>query len=369
MKIAMIGISEADTDSGKQKPHGNDFDLWEMNDALFRTDREVCIVPVHEDIGEHEYSDIKYFLFHDFFRMPVAWMEVYKAIFLFRKDRNIKLIYLMQEPESVIPIHGKSKYTLILKYFDYILTYNDELVDNKRVFKLPIPYNFSVTCRNLNIPYADKKLLTNISGWHISRGKHELYSERERVIRYFEDNHSDEFDFYGFKWDKSGRKWKNYKGLADNKYEIYQRYKFALCLENTYGTRGYITEKIMDCFKAGVVPIYKGAPDIQKYIPDNTYILYDKFCSVEELYQFLSMMSYETYEGYRNAIAAFMNSEKARYFTIENWAESLLVACEQMNEEKRLFGIGSLQRWYNLHVKVYSKLCVYKRKLFRTFKF
>ena len=368
MKIAMIGISETEMGSGQQKPHGNDFELWEMNEALSQVCGGNCIVPIQESVEKSKYSDIEYFLFPDFFRRPVVWMETYKAIFQLRKERNVKLIYVMQEPESVIPVHSKSKYTFILKYFDYILTYNDELVDCKRVFKLPIPYNFSVSCRDLHIAFADKKLLTNISGWHTSSGKHELYSERERVIRYFEDNHAEQFDFYGFKWDKSGHKWKNYKGLADNKYEIYQRYKFAMCLENTYGTRGYITEKIMDCFKAGIVPIYKGAPDIQKYIPDSTYISYDRFHSVEELYQFLSTMSYEAYEGYRNEIALFMNSARTRYFTIEHWAEALLAACGKMEEMRRLYGIGSLQRWYTFHMKVYPKIRSCMGRICKTFK-
>ena len=48
-------------------------------------------------------------------------------------------------------------------------------------------------------------------------------------------------------------------------------YKFALCFENG-SYPGYVTEKMIDCFVAGVIPVYRGAPDIEDFVPSNLFI-------------------------------------------------------------------------------------------------
>lgn len=53
--------------------------------------------------------------------------------------------------------------------------------------------------------------------------------------------------------------------------EVLSNYKFVLCFENSY-TNGYITEKIFNCFFAGIIPLYLGAPDITKYINPNCFV-------------------------------------------------------------------------------------------------
>lgn len=50
------------------------------------------------------------------------------------------------------------------------------------------------------------------------------------------------------------------------KIDVIRQYRHAVCFENG-AYPGYITEKIIDCFVAGVVPIYAGAPDLERYIP------------------------------------------------------------------------------------------------------
>lgn len=54
------------------------------------------------------------------------------------------------------------------------------------------------------------------------------------------------------------------------KVNVIRNYRHAICYENG-SYPGYITEKIIDCFRAGVIPIYKGAPDVDKYIPRWAY--------------------------------------------------------------------------------------------------
>ena len=57
-----------------------------------------------------------------------------------------------------------------------------------------------------------------------------------------------------------------------NKREFLSSYKFSIAMENSEGD-GYISEKIVDAFLAGTIPIYYGDYMIDEYINPKTYIL------------------------------------------------------------------------------------------------
>lgn len=70
-----------------------------------------------------------------------------------------------------------------------------------------------------------------------------------------------------------GGKYNNNIGRAiENKIEFLKSYKFSISMENTEGN-GYISEKIVDSFLAGTIPIYYGDYMIDEYINPKTYIL------------------------------------------------------------------------------------------------
>ncbi len=51
----------------------------------------------------------------------------------------------------------------------------------------------------------------------------------------------------------------NVRGPVPDKIEFMRPYKFCIAFENS-SCPGYVTEKIMDCFIAGCIPIYWGSP-------------------------------------------------------------------------------------------------------------
>ena len=67
----------------------------------------------------------------------------------------------------------------------------------------------------------------------------------------------------------------------------------------------------------GVFPIYLGATNIEEYIPKNCFIDYRDFQNDLQLYQFLKMMSKETYERYLSNIGAFLQSDRGQIFSKE----------------------------------------------------
>ncbi|SDH60460.1 Glycosyltransferase family 10 (fucosyltransferase) C-term [Pseudobutyrivibrio sp. 49] len=225
-------------------------------------------------------------------------------------------ILIVQEPPVVSPKSYNMDYH---KYFGKILTWNPDLVDNKKYFDFKYPQ--PVPEKLYSVPFTDKKMFTQISGNKKGVGDNELYSERKKVIDFFEQN-DDDFEFYGFGWEKENLK--TYKGRTDDKLETLSQYKFSFTFENCSGLKGYVTEKIFDCFFAGTVPIYWGAEDIDNYIPEECYIDYRKFKSIEEVVDFCQKLTEEEYEKYRVAAKNYLNSDYFKEnFSVEAYVERM----------------------------------------------
>ena len=61
-------------------------------------------------------------------------------------------------------------------------------------------------------------------------------------------------------------------------------YMFSVVIENGV-YESYYTEKILDCFATGTIPVYLGSPDIENYFNQNGIIqLTDEFEVSEEIY-------------------------------------------------------------------------------------
>ena len=69
-----------------------------------------------------------------------------------------------------------------------------------------------------------------------------------------------------------GGKYNNNVGTINDKIKFLSSYKFSIAMENTEG-EGYLSEKIMDSFLSGTIPIYYGDYMIDEYINPETYIL------------------------------------------------------------------------------------------------
>ena len=69
--------------------------------------------------------------------------------------------------------------------------------------------------------------------------------------------------------DSGGRYLNNVGGPVKDKKGFVSKYKFSIVYENAQST-GYITEKMIQAFAAGTIPLYWGAPDIeQEFNPDS----------------------------------------------------------------------------------------------------
>lgn len=173
----------------------------------------------------------------------------------------------------------------------------------------------------------------------------ELYTERMRAVAYFSPY--DAIDLYGVGWDEPswrlGRtripytirrlyrfgvaQWQKikpdplleaarrvYRGKAESKSDTLGNYTFAICFENSI-LKGWITEKIFDCFFAGTIPIYLGAPDIEDYIPKDCFIDMRNFPDYPALYQYLKSLTNAEIDGFRLRAREFLSSSQYEPFT------------------------------------------------------
>ena len=235
------------------------------------------------------------------------------------------------------------------KKFKKIFTWNDDLADGKLYIKLNLSHHIP---NKINKSISQKeKLCTIISTNRVSSIKNELYSERVKAIRWFEEHQPSEFDLYGIGWNEYyfsqtnplrifnriyysrkilhqilGENYPSYKGKVKSKEDTLNRYKFSICYENVMNIPGYITEKIFDAFIAGCVPIYLGANNIDDYIPCECYIDKRKYESYEELYAYMSTLSKNSYLEYLDNIENYLNSSMADQFRDSNYANIIYKA-------------------------------------------
>jgi alpha(1,3/1,4) fucosyltransferase len=221
-----------------------------------------------------------------------------------------KAVLFMWEPPVVQKNLYESSFT---SRFKRVYTWNDDLVDNKKFFKFYYPVLRQI---QTELPsFKERKLLTQISCNKKSKHQKELYSARISVIDFFQDKPEGEFEFYGHGWAKGN--YRHYKGSIENKLDALKNYRFSVCYENMCDIKGYITEKIFDCFATGTIPIYWGASNVTDYIPKECFIDRRDFGSFEEVYDYIRSMDAETYQTYLQNIQGFLESDRARLFSQE----------------------------------------------------
>jgi alpha(1,3/1,4) fucosyltransferase len=158
----------------------------------------------------------------------------------------------------------------------------------------------------------------------------DLYLERLRAAAYFAKRSG--FDLFGQGWQRRhpavprtlhDNAMRAYRGPVPEKLETLARYRFCLCFENSQFD-GYVSEKIFDCFFAETIPIYLGAPDIERYVPRGTYIDMHQFRDYRDLEFFLDGITQSAAQGYLEAAAEFLQSDAFKPFSAECFAQQIV---------------------------------------------
>ena len=161
----------------------------------------------------------------------------------------------------------------------------------------------------------------------------QLHDRRLELIEYFGAHRA--LDLFGMGWSKLSNlplSWElRLKDIVrqlaptpcDNKQERISGYKFSLCIEN-YMSPGYVTEKILDCLHAGVIPVYLGAPDIKDFIARDAFIDIRDFESLDQLHAALQSMSEQEAMTMLDCGRQFLQSEAGQRYSYEGVAQQFL---------------------------------------------
>ena len=263
--------------------------------------------------------------------VPYPWELKLWVRILKNSKKNILFIV---EPPIVNPFNHMRIFHF---FFSKVYSWNDNIIDNVKYFKYDLPVVTDLVRTN-RIPFKEKKMLIMMNiNWLpflpfklLSFSRKELYSERIKALEFFDTYYPSDFCLYGKGWNKPQRfsikqrlfgfkKYKTYKGefLQKDKHKILSGFKFSLCFENCY-IPGNISEKIIDCFKSGCVPIYYGAPNITNYISSKCFIDFRRFKNYKELVEFMNTMDEKTYNTYIRNIEEFLISKEFK----ERWSSN-----------------------------------------------
>ena len=133
-----------------------------------------------------------------------------------------------------------------------------------------------------------------------------------------------------------GGKYKNNVGKINNKIKFLQSYKFSIAMENTEGD-GYISEKIIDSFLSGTIPIYYGSYLLDEFINPKSFILIKGNKDILEKIEYIKKIDNND-EMYRNILKEnILNDKKIFKKYNKEYEEFLFHIFEQdKNRAKRL---------------------------------
>jgi len=244
-------------------------------------------------------------------RTPLNWKWVrdkkeHSGITIFSDDKMCDLeliksinskykIGLIMEPPG-INNNVYNNLDQIINYFDFILTYNKDIIEKYPNKAKYYPYGGSWILEqyigiyekssNVNMLFSNK----TITDGHKLR--HKVYNEIKKV------------DFYGSGCNKP----------FEYKEEIISPYRFSIVIENSQ-INDYFSEKLLDTMALGTIPIYWGTKNISKYFNKEGIITFN---TIEELKNILNTLTPELYNSKIQAVTENLNLVR-KYYCQEDW--------------------------------------------------
>lgn len=192
------------------------------------------------------------------------------------KDRNVRRIAWLLESPAII---DQNKIFDYMDFFDEVYTCREDFLNISPKFKF-LPVWCTWINENDRKVYDKNKMTSIIASYKRQTEGHRM---RHTVIHTL----GNKIDVYG----------NGYRNI-ENKLIGLKDYRFSIVIENTK-QNFYFSEKLLDCFVTGTVPIYWGCPAISKFFDKDGIIMFD---SVDDLINILNNISENVYENMKNAI-------------------------------------------------------------------
>ncbi len=217
------------------------------------------------------------------------------------KDKKIYM-WLIESPEITTNDYQYVKDNA--NKFDKIFTFNREILESISSSRFTPIGGCWINESDRKI-HEKNKLVSIISSGKNQTSGHKF---RNQIV----DKFSNIIDLYG----------KAHKPI-EFKIESLKDYRFQIVVENNKSDF-YFTEKLIDCFQTGVIPIYWGCPSIHNFFDSNGIIMFN---TIEELYSILKSLSNDLYEfkieSVRNNFEISKNYLIAEDYIIKNYLKEL----------------------------------------------
>lgn len=158
--------------------------------------------------------------------------------------------------------------------------------------------------------------LNSLIPYHRKFNKYSNMKFRKTWDNFFSGYYGTEhYHSYGSGWNP-----KCFKGNLPERWsqlDVFSKHMFTFCPENC-SIEGHISEKPLLAMLCGSVPIYKGPPDVYKYLKAGTFIDANRYMPD------FSLLNPEEYHAYRKRIKQFITSKECDAFSSVTFAKRLL---------------------------------------------
>lgn len=179
-------------------------------------------------------------------------------------DSKKKIAWLIEPPVIKSSGYDALKQSKELRdKFDLILTFDDALIalDPKKIKLFPFGSCW-ISNGNCRI-YSKSKTISIVASSKNYAPGHRL---RHRLIS--------ELNYLGYDVDLYGTAYNEFPHTDEGRLRPFKDYKFSIVIENSK-MNNYFTDKIIDCFAVGTIPVYWGADNISDYFEDKGIIKFD----------------------------------------------------------------------------------------------
>jgi hypothetical protein len=271
------------------------------------------------------------------FKYRILWSGIYENV-KFTKGINFNVHFPSYSENDLminsIPWSKRNFLAIVLKNM-YVNSYSNKLLLHPVDFILLLARLFKKYI--IKLDFKNKKIVTNLPF-------EQLHDKRLSAIIFFGEKRC--LKLFGRGWNNITNLPRFYQSKLKNilhyinpeeclsKISVLRNFKYSICFENA-SFKGGISEKIIDCFVAGVIPIYLGAKDINLFIPKKSFIDVRDFSNWTELYNYIISIDETEAKVMINEAKKFLKSESGKLHCHENFAYNIfkLIRSELMLTE------------------------------------
>ena len=256
------------------------------------------------------------------FKYRILWSGIYENV-TFTNGINFNVHFPSYSKNELInnslPWSKRDFLTIVLKNM-YVNSYSNKFLLHPIDIILLLARLFKKYA--IKLDFKNKKKVKNLPF-------EQLHDQRLSAIIFFGEKNC--LKVFGKGWNNITNLPKFYQNKLENilhninpeeclsKISVLRNYKYSICFENA-AFKGGISEKIIDCFVAGVIPIYLGAKDIDLFIPKKSFIDVRDFSNWTELYNYLISLDDIDAQIMINEGKIFLQSESGKLHCYENFA-------------------------------------------------